>query len=330
MHGKRTACFFACCGRPRYSQPSLQNGPSDAAQEAVALVATRTAGCGQKLHAAESARAPDGRSWLFTQGVEFQYTALQGIMAAQYDGVTLHTLLGLDKRRQAVDGARHERLTRTIQHLRWLVIDEASMLSAHFLAEVECKLRLLLPRQSCDPASEADEAFGGINIILAGDFHQLDPPDNGVALCTPPSSRPGDKKSRGRQRPSTAWPCYGTSDPSWDSMAPLSSRRHIGAQSPGGWRSWKNVASGNSARTITLSCTGNTQPSSAVHCRGVPVAETRTASGSPARLARDGSVECAGVSDAVAIVSCPTHVNVKKASSQKPRLSARTTTCGTR
>ena len=130
----------------------------------------------------------------FTQGVEFQYTALQGIMAAQYDGVTLHTLLGLDKRQQAVDGARHERLTRTIQHLRWLVIDEASMLSAHFLAEVECKLRLLLPRQSCDPASEADEAFGGINIILAGDFHQLDPPDNGVALCTPPSSRPGDKK----------------------------------------------------------------------------------------------------------------------------------------
>ena len=68
MHGKRTACFFACCGRPRYSQPSLQNGPSDAAQEAVALVATRTAGCGQKLHAAESARAPDGRSWLYPRG----------------------------------------------------------------------------------------------------------------------------------------------------------------------------------------------------------------------------------------------------------------------
>ena len=108
-------------------------------------------------------------------------------MAAQYDGVTLHSLLGLDRRQQAVDGANHERLARGVQHLRWLAIDEVSMLSAHFLAEVECKLRLLLPRQSRDPAAAADESFGGINIILAGDFHQLDPPDNGVALCTPPS-----------------------------------------------------------------------------------------------------------------------------------------------
>ena len=68
-----------------------------------------------------------------------------------------------------------------MQEWRWLFIDEISMVGARLLAEIDCKIREVvsdvgtLRRGTKGPV----RAFGGINVLLVGDFWQLDPPKGG-------------------------------------------------------------------------------------------------------------------------------------------------------
>ena len=52
------------------------------------------------------------------------------------------------------------------------------MVSANFLAELDMHLRQIMTDVSLTKkdTNRIDQAFGGINILFVGDFHQLDPP----------------------------------------------------------------------------------------------------------------------------------------------------------
>ena len=55
---------------------------------------------------------------------------------------------------------------------RWLIIDEISMVSAKLLAEVDPKLRSTVRQLGTQKRDEdnQDRPFGGLNILLCGDF----------------------------------------------------------------------------------------------------------------------------------------------------------------
>jgi ATP-dependent exoDNAse (exonuclease V) alpha subunit len=97
-------------------------------------------------------------------------TAPTGIAAINIGGSTIHSALGLglaaSDAPQLVRAMRARRLTELRRDLKILVIDECSMLSAAFFEKIDQVLRIV---------KEIDTPFGGVQVILFGDFHQLPP-----------------------------------------------------------------------------------------------------------------------------------------------------------
>ena len=65
--------------------------------------------------------------------------------------------------------------------LRWLIIDEISMVSARLLADIDSRLRTYY-RANCDFACDENKVlrpFAGVNVLFSGDFWQLPPPEGG-------------------------------------------------------------------------------------------------------------------------------------------------------
>ena len=56
--------------------------------------------------------------------------------------------------------------------LKYLVLDEVSMTITTEVFEATSAVAGFLKNHTCDPT----ETFGGINVILVGDFHQFPPP----------------------------------------------------------------------------------------------------------------------------------------------------------
>ena len=80
-------------------------------------------------------------------GVEFQNLALQAVMADQLNGDTLHHALGINPFDQYGPGNSRTDLQETarrLEHLRWIIIDEISMISAAFLASIDMQLRSIM------------------------------------------------------------------------------------------------------------------------------------------------------------------------------------------
>ena len=76
-----------------------------------------------------------------------------------------------------------------IAQMKWIIIDEVSMLSANLLAEIDMHLRSVMTqvnKMKCDDR-DMDRSFGGINILFVGDFMQLDP-TTGIGLNKIPSA----------------------------------------------------------------------------------------------------------------------------------------------
>ena len=101
-----------------------------------------------------------------------------GIAAFNIIGRTLHALLRLP-----VKGKKFDLSLATLQSLqalfrdcRFLIIDEKSMIDIKTLSLIDDRLRAILPAMS-------DQPFGGINVLLCGDFFQL-PPVAGKPLYT--------------------------------------------------------------------------------------------------------------------------------------------------
>ncbi len=109
--------------------------------------------------------------YLRGHGVGPAITASTGIAATHLGGLTIHSWSGIGVRRELTDRdldflSQNERLARRVRQATVLIIDEISMLSATTFDLVERVCREL--RQSSD-------VFGGLQVVLCGDFFQLPP-----------------------------------------------------------------------------------------------------------------------------------------------------------
>src|SRR3989338_8714692 len=95
-------------------------------------------------------------------------TASTGIAATHVGGMTIHAWSGIGIKRALTErdldemGMR-ETLVRRVTHAKVLIIDEVSMLDGRILGMVELVCRTL---------RHSEEAFGGLQVILVGDFFQ--------------------------------------------------------------------------------------------------------------------------------------------------------------
>lgn len=104
-------------------------------------------------------------------GVEVAVTASTGIAATHLNGQTIHSWSGVGIR-EAINQQELDALVgkdvvrRRIKKTKVLVIDEISMLHAHFLDLVDLVTRTVLDEST---------PFGGLQVIVCGDFFQLPP-----------------------------------------------------------------------------------------------------------------------------------------------------------
>ncbi|KND50827.1 MAG: ATP-dependent DNA helicase PIF1 [Parcubacteria bacterium C7867-007] len=110
--------------------------------------------------------------WLRERGIEPAVTASTGIAATHIQGMTIHSWSGIGVKEFLSDAdidaiASKEHVVRRIQRTSVLIIDEVSMLSGAVLTMVDAVCREVRHRP--------DDAFGGMQVVLVGDFFQLPP-----------------------------------------------------------------------------------------------------------------------------------------------------------
>jgi len=108
---------------------------------------------------------------LARSGVDFAYTASTGIAATHGHGTTIHAWSGIGVRdalsRRDLDVlATNRRLAARIEKTSVLIIDEISMLPARSLTLVDTV---------CRHIRATNAPFGGMQVVLVGDFFQLPP-----------------------------------------------------------------------------------------------------------------------------------------------------------
>lgn len=104
-------------------------------------------------------------------GIAVAITASTGIAATHISGVTIHSWSGIGIKKSLTKHdlntiAGTERLVKQINAPHVLIIDEISMLEAGTLDMVE---------QVCRTVRKSPQPFGGLRVVLVGDFYQLPP-----------------------------------------------------------------------------------------------------------------------------------------------------------
>ena len=112
-------------------------------------------------------------AYLRANGIEPAITASTGIAATHIGGLTIHSWSGIGIRRDLTKYdldhiSQNRNIVRRVGKAHTLIIDEVSMLSARTLSLVEAVSREIRRNQ---------EPFGGLQVILVGDFFQLPPVD---------------------------------------------------------------------------------------------------------------------------------------------------------
>lgn len=123
--------------------------------------------------------AGSGKTYLLNQyiqhlkenNVSVAITASTGIAATHLQGTTIHSWSGIGVKDQLTEHdleklSKTDRIKRNYKTTKVLIIDEISMLHKHQLDMIHDIACYLL---------DSDQAFGGIQVILCGDFFQLPP-----------------------------------------------------------------------------------------------------------------------------------------------------------
>jgi len=124
-------------------------------------------------------QAGSGKTYLLNEYIQFLrsqqvnvgVTASTGIAATHVGGMTIHSWSGMGIRdaltpQDMQKWVRQRHIKRRFLDTKVLVIDEVSMLHAHQLDLVDLLARTI---------RENDEPFGGMQVVLCGDFFQLPP-----------------------------------------------------------------------------------------------------------------------------------------------------------
>ena len=114
--------------------------------------------------------------WLRASGIEPSVTAATGIAATHVAGMTLHSWSGIgiaeSLSRADVDRiASKEHIAKRIMKAKVLIIEEISMLSATTFEMAD---------KVCREVRRSEKPFGGLTVILVGDFFQLPPISRGM------------------------------------------------------------------------------------------------------------------------------------------------------
>jgi len=123
--------------------------------------------------------AGSGKTYLLNKYIQYlkenhikvAITASTGIAATHLQGMTIHSWSGIGVRDRLSDEdlesiITSDRIKRNYKNTKVLIIDEISMLHQHQLDMVDTIARHLMNR---------DKPFGGMQVILCGDFFQLPP-----------------------------------------------------------------------------------------------------------------------------------------------------------
>lgn len=110
-------------------------------------------------------------AWLEEQGIPYAVTASTGIAATHIGGTTLHSWTGMGVRPALTASdlkaiMDNRRIADRVRHARVLIIDEVSMLSGATLS---------LADKVCRSLRDDPSPFGGLQVVLVGDFFQLPP-----------------------------------------------------------------------------------------------------------------------------------------------------------
>lgn len=113
--------------------------------------------------------------WCRNHDVAVAMTASTGIAATHISGMTIHSWSGIGIKKSLTKHdlefiADTDRLVKQINAAKVLVIDEISMLEAGTLDMVE---------QVCRTVRKTPLPFGGLQVVLVGDFYQLPPISKG-------------------------------------------------------------------------------------------------------------------------------------------------------
>lgn len=105
------------------------------------------------------------------EGLRVALTASTGVAADLLGGTTIHTQLGLGLAKEPVEqlvnkARRSRKIKAKWSGLHLLVIDEVSMLDPDFFCKLDAILKGIY---------QSDEPFGGLCLLLSGDFYQLPP-----------------------------------------------------------------------------------------------------------------------------------------------------------
>ncbi len=110
-------------------------------------------------------------AYLRAHGIEPAITASTGIAATHIGGMTIHAWSGIQiktklEKRDLSKIAGNKRIAERIRRAKILIIDEVSMLAPGTLSMVDAV---------CREIKKSSAPFGGIQIVLVGDFFQLPP-----------------------------------------------------------------------------------------------------------------------------------------------------------
>ena len=110
-------------------------------------------------------------AYLRAHGIEPAITASTGIAATHISGMTIHSWSGIGIRTELSKYelerlSSNEYVAKRIGRAKVLIIDEVSMLSPQMLSMVDA---------ICREVKRVHEPFGGLQVVLVGDFFQLPP-----------------------------------------------------------------------------------------------------------------------------------------------------------
>ena len=98
--------------------------------------------------------------------------ALTGVAVFNINGTTIHSTLSIpiinNNKNLDINGERLKLLQDRLQNVRYIIIDEKSMVGRRMLGLIDMRLRKAFPEHNNEP-------FGGRSVIMLGDFGQLPP-----------------------------------------------------------------------------------------------------------------------------------------------------------